>query len=102
MTTLSNVQVLHSCGGLKASAIAEGMTRHGDPVAHSYGSEFFWSGEPLLAPERWGGVTMTQSSLGHFIQFNEASRFILILEDSLLAHWCQSHGARLRFLPKLL
>jgi hypothetical protein len=81
------VQVLHSCGGLKAPAIAEGMTRHGDPVANSYASDFFWSGEHLLPPEQWGGHNMTQSSLGHFIQFNEAPRFILILKDSLVAGW---------------
>jgi hypothetical protein len=42
MTTLSYAQDLHSCGGLKAHAIAEGMTRHGDPVACSYGSDSFF------------------------------------------------------------
>jgi hypothetical protein len=60
------VQVLHSCGGLKAPAIAEGMTRHGDPVANSYASDFFWSGEHLLPPEQWGGAQHDSIFLGTF------------------------------------
>jgi hypothetical protein len=98
-TILSNVQDLQPCGGLKAPAIAEGMTRPGDPVARSYGSDFFWSGKHSLAPEQQGGLQwlyLPWDILYNLTKLQDSSWFLKTVCCPVVA---SHHGTRLRFCP---